>query len=146
MRVLQYPQSVKSDGWRNLKKKTMNFSSRESLNERSAAAVAKGLKVNTAVQTLEISNNKLDDKCAAFIAEAIKIDLDKIDAGAQAIGEALKINKTLQTLSINLNSIGAQGAEHIAEALKANQTLRELHLGYNDIDADSATCDWRSLR
>eukprot|EP00808_Paulinella_micropora_P028888 g74561.t1 len=117
----------------------------KSLRDSGAYAVAKGLQVNTTVQTLNIGYNNLGDKGAALIAEAIKVNKTLTilslmyngigETGTKAIGEALRENKEskLQTLDISVNYIGPQGAAAIANMLKVNKTVINIALASNEI-------------
>ncbi|KAF9557117.1 hypothetical protein EC968_007796 [Mortierella alpina] len=75
--------------------------------------LAKTLKINSILTTLNLWGNWLGDK------------------EAQALSEALKTNSTLTTLGLRYNSIGDKGAQALSEALKTNCSLTTLHLTSN---------------
>jgi hypothetical protein len=62
------------------------------------------------VQTLDLSENAIDDDAAAHLAQLI------IE------------NRTLEVLDLRSNPIGEKGAELLALALRSNPILKELHL------------------
>ncbi|KAG0041328.1 hypothetical protein BGZ89_007519, partial [Linnemannia elongata] len=71
--------------------------------------LAKALKTNSTLTTLDLQGNSIGDD------------------GAKALAEALKTNSTLTTLNLYNNSIGDDGAKALAEALKTNSTLTTLN-------------------
>ena len=108
-----------------------------------AIAIAKALKNNTALATLDLSNNNIGDSGAVAIGNALTVntalatlDLSNNnigDAGAAALGEALKDNNALAMLNLYYNDIGDAGATAIGEALKVNAALATLDIEYNRI-------------
>eukprot|EP00808_Paulinella_micropora_P018732 g56758.t1 len=119
----------------------------EYLGDSGASAVAKGLQVNTTVQTLDIGYNNLGDKGAALIAEAIKVNTslkeislsinDIGDAGAIAIANALQVNKTVIKIALAYNQIGHDGAKAIGAALQVNNMLTSLELSSNNMEVNN---------
>jgi len=71
---------------------------------------AEALKVNTALETLNLLFSNIRD------------------VGATAIAEALKINTALKTLMLSFNQISDSGATAIAKAMEVNTVLISLHL------------------
>jgi Ran GTPase-activating protein (RanGAP) involved in mRNA processing and transport len=112
-----------------------------------AAALA-GLKVNSSLQTLNLTWNKIGDDGAVALAAGLKVNSslqtlnltwNKIgDEGAVALAEALKDNKSLQTLALCKNQIGDEGAKALAGALKVNSSVRHLNLRSNKISDSGA--------
>jgi Ran GTPase-activating protein (RanGAP) involved in mRNA processing and transport len=81
------------------------------LGNQGAAALARGLSNPTCVlQTLDLSDNGVDDE------------------GSQSIAAMLKRNASLQELNLSFNPIGDDGARRIAVALQKNRMLRSLLL------------------
>ncbi|CAF3878162.1 unnamed protein product [Adineta steineri] len=101
------------------------------------------LQDNKTLTQLCLSNNKIGDKGAQYLSEALKKDttLTTLDLsynqignkGVQHLGEALKKNTTLTILQLQNNQIGAQGSQYLVEALQTNTTLTELYLSRNEI-------------
>lgn len=106
-----------------------------------AKAIAKGLPMITALESLDLSLNLIQDEGAEAIANALKVNetvkhlsLDNNHIGvegAKAIAKALEVNNTLEELVLsNNNNIGDEGAKAIAEALKNNTALKKLNLNF----------------
>ncbi|WP_425364407.1 hypothetical protein [Candidatus Tisiphia endosymbiont of Mystacides longicornis] len=101
-------------------------------------ALAKTLKINHSLTTLDLYNSQIGDAGAQAIAEALKdnhsittlyLHTNQIgDAGAQAVAEALKVNYTINYLHIRSNQIGDAGAQAIAEALKVNKSITSFYI------------------
>lgn len=91
------------------------------------------LKVNTALQTLDVSYNELGDDGVRALSDALKVNtaLQSLDVsgnqfgvyGARALGDAVKVNTVLQTLDVRGNWIGIDGARAFSDALKVNYSL-----------------------
>ncbi|ORZ28521.1 hypothetical protein BCR41DRAFT_345458 [Lobosporangium transversale] len=106
------------------------------------------LKTNTALTTLDLTDNPIFDKEVLTLSEALKtnttlaiLDLSDNsvgDKGALALSEALKINSSLTSLRLGSNSIGDEGALALSVALKANTALSNLDLWSNLIGNDGA--------
>ena len=100
-------------------------------------ALSKALKNDATTTTLYLDMLDLDDKGAAALAEALKVNHTLKEAigdeGAVALVDALKINCTLTALDLSCNIIGDQVAAALAEALAVNCTLKVLNLYYNSI-------------
>ena len=122
--------------------------------------MAEALKVNTAIQELELISNKISDEGAKALAETLKVNttLQELDLygskiseeGAKALAEALKVNTTLQRLCLSCNKIftseeGAKAlAEALAEALKFNTALQRLDLNFNNISDKGVSSEIQS--
>ncbi|CAF1287932.1 unnamed protein product [Adineta steineri] len=116
------------------------------------------LQDNKTLTQLCLSNNKIGDKGAQYLSEALQKNttLTTLDLsynqignkGVQYLGEALKKNtvreksftldlshviQALTTLQLQNNQIGAQGSQYLVEALQTNTTLTELYLSRNAI-------------
>jgi hypothetical protein len=106
------------------------------------------LRIKSALQTLQITQDEIDDEGAKNIADALKTNssLHKLklaynkigDEGAQALADMLKINTTLHTLLFAFQEISDEGVKAIANALKVNTALGELQLNNNDINDTGA--------
>jgi hypothetical protein len=108
-------------------------------NEKDIMSIARELKTNTTVHTINLSVNHLGAKVGVAIAELLKtnttlreIRLSKCnldEEGGVAIAEALKVNTTLKTICLDGNyDLGEKGGVAIAEALKVNTTLQAIGL------------------
>ncbi len=93
-----------------------------------AVALAKALKGNTTLKTLDLGGNAIDAE------------------GAVALAEALKGNTILTTLHLNENAIGEEGAVALANALKFNTNLRTLYLISCSLDTGDAALLADALR
>ena len=106
-------------------------------NRRNGVGDLKLLKVNSTLQSLDLSFNNLGETGGQAIAEALKLNStlqtlnlygNKLgETGGQAIAEALKVNSTLQTLNLQDNNLGETGGQAIAEAFKVKSTLQTLY-------------------
>jgi hypothetical protein len=116
----------------------------KSLQPADAILIGSDLKSMAVLTYLQLYDNKIGDKGANAIAEALKSGtaaLTKLylfnnnigDEGTKAIAEALKVNAVVTTLYHGGNKIRVDGAKAIAEALKVNAVLTELWLGVNNI-------------
>ncbi|CAF1540164.1 unnamed protein product [Didymodactylos carnosus] len=76
------------------------------IDEEDAQVLAKALKVNKTLTTLDLGGNQISAR------------------GGEALAEALKVNKTLTTLNLRSNQISARGDEALVEAMKLNKSLR----------------------
>ncbi|KAL7480870.1 hypothetical protein ACHAW6_006537 [Cyclotella cf. meneghiniana] len=110
--------------------------------------MAEALKINQALQTIDLGANLIGSEGARNLAEALKVNeiLQRINlqrnligiAGARKLVEALKVNQTLQKIDLSKNLIGSEGAEKLVEALKGNQTLQEIDLRQNSAGNEGA--------
>jgi Ran GTPase-activating protein (RanGAP) involved in mRNA processing and transport len=124
------------------------FNNNNNIGAEGAKALAGALKLNSALQTINLGCNRIGDEGANAIAEAIKVNsaLQKIHLGrnsigaegAKAVAEAIKVNSTLQEINLDSNCIGAEGAKAVAEAIKVNSMLEKIHLGRNSIGDEGA--------
>ncbi|ORZ28524.1 hypothetical protein BCR41DRAFT_391991 [Lobosporangium transversale] len=106
------------------------------------------LKTNTALTTLDLTNNSIFDKEVLTLSEALKTNITLAildlsdnsigDKGALSLSEALKVNSSLTSLTLGSNSIGDKGALALSEALKVNSSLMTLNLSYNSIEDEGA--------
>jgi len=95
-------------------------------------ALCEMLKVNTTLQNINLSNNRI----------GIKEDNGNYVAAPKrpiAIAEALKVNKTLTSINLSDNILTNHGWDmsgiiQIAEALKVNTTLQSIDLRDNGLD------------
>ena len=123
------------------------------LGPKAVEIISETLKVNNALETLHLTNNKFGDEGAKSIAKALAINksLLTIDLGGNDItklGEAqistaIQLNNTLYMLDMSKcfgkftgnNKIKGQD---FAKGLKENKTLSLLEIGKNRIDAEGA--------
>ena len=120
------------------------------------SAVVKVIKSCTNLQTLDISENKIDSEGAAALAEALKFfsNLQTLDIGnnnigshgAAALAKSFKSCTNLQTLDISSNKIDSEGAAALAEALKFFSNLQTLDIGNNNIGSHGAAALAKSLK
>lgn len=86
------------------------------LDAEGAAGIAKGLRSNQSLLTLNLNNNK-----------------NIFNAGFRALGAALTANSTLTNLALSSCGIQAQGAVYLAEGLSSNNALKIMSLDNNPI-------------
>ena len=101
------------------------------------------------MQELDLSLNKISDKGATALAQAMKgnttlqilyLNSNKIsDKVATALAQAMKGNTTLQELDLKNNQISDEGATALAQAMKGNTTLQGLDLQNNQISDEGVT-------
>ena len=105
-----------------------------------AAILGSSLSVNTALEELNLSWNKLGDTGATHIGCALRHNhtLKKLglgwcgitDIGLEALAHGLEGNDSLEELNLFGNKVGEFGAIHIGYALRHNHTLKKLDLGW----------------
>ena len=104
------------------------------MTEVGTCALCECLKVNTSLQSLEISHNSIKDKGLTKILNNLPGTLVRLIVsgchltynGAVSFGKKLKINKALKYLKISSNSIGDDGISAISDGLHINMTLIQL--------------------
>ena len=102
-----------------------------------------GIKVNTTLQDLDISQNMISDDGTVVISDYLKmngtlcklsVSRNKItDEGTKRFAEAIKVNGTLQELNISKNWISKEGIMSIVEACTINRTLQVLSCTHNNL-------------
>jgi hypothetical protein len=107
------------------------------------------LRVNTALLTLDLSNNFFNDAGATQLAACLhanatlrEVNLSSNDigvAGATKLAECLRSNTALTSLDLGCNRIGDAGATQLAECLHSNAALANLILSSNSIGNAGAT-------
>ena len=142
----EYPNMV---NWTDLVKVT-------GISDARAVALAQALHHNSALKTLDLSNNSISDAGAVALAQALhhnstlwKLYLSNNsigDAGAVALAQTLHHNSTLKTLDLSNNSISDAGAVALAQALHHNSTLKTLDLSNNSISDAGAVALARALQ
>eukprot|EP00808_Paulinella_micropora_P020740 g14005.t1 len=120
----------------------------KSLGPAEAALVAEFVKVNQALTTFRLHDNRIGTDGAMEIAAALKVNkslkalsLTKCDIGpeeAVILAEFVKVNQALTTFRLHDNRIGTDGAKEIAAALKVNKSLKALSLTKCDIGPKGA--------
>ena len=95
-----------------------------------AAHLARALKVNTALLSLDLNGNKIGDK------------------GAMELAKALRANSTLESLDLRYNGIRDRGAAALANSIKENDAtaLTDLMLDGNSLGDDGTYAIFDSLR
>ena len=83
-----------------------------SITNEGALSIAQALQVNTTLQKLNISDNK-------------------IYAGISAISDRLKLHPTLIEFSMLRNHITDKGAKVMGEVIKINRLLQTLRISFN---------------
>jgi len=126
--------------------------------KKGAKHLAKALKVNSTLKSLELNtNSNFCNKAAMAIAKALKentggletifLNHNNIGSGACAcFSKALMNNTKLTKLELSHNNIGDEGAAKIAEGLKANWRLRALNLDNNGIGAEGGIAIANALK
>lgn len=99
-----------------------------------------GLRLNTSLRTLDVSNNNIGNDGCAVLVEAfescglsyVNLARNKIgNAGAAVLAAALQGDLLLQRLNLSDNSVTGRGAVLLADALLVNTTLEAMDLGQN---------------
>ncbi|XP_067029168.1 protein NLRC3-like isoform X2 [Acropora muricata] len=121
-----------------------------SIGNEGAGALAKGLKENSTLTSLNLRYNQIGYVGADALAKALEenstltsLDLSQNqigDVGADALAKGLKENSTLTLLDLSGNKIRDLGADALAKGLKENSTLTSLDLSENqigDVGADA---------
>jgi len=101
--------------------KTLKSLTAVSIDQLGAISIADGVKKNTSLKVLNMSNNEVSDD------------------GAIQIASSIEVNQTLTELCISYNRISSQGAIAIAKSLAQNNSLKKLNISGNHIGQDSAT-------
>ncbi len=107
------------------------------------AILAEGIKTNTSIETLSLSDNEIGNKGAKILGNALEInrsitDIDlysnKIgDEGVIALTETLKINTNIRKLCLFANQIGPKGAIALSPFFKSDYNIN-IDIGYNKIN------------
>jgi NLR family CARD domain-containing protein 3 len=108
------------------------------IDESVASAIDDVLRVNSALASLDLGDNRICQVGTQAIADALKINssltslnlrVNSIqEGGSIAIADALKINSSLTSLNLSGNLIKEGGSIAIADSLKVNTTLTSLNL------------------
>ena len=110
------------------------------ITQESGPVLCQMLQSNSTLMELVLTGNSgVSDTGAFFIAEGLKLNtslralwLSQCGFGAEGakfISGALEINKSLKVIGLALNELGDTGVGHLAIALKQNDSLKELYLG-----------------
>eukprot|EP00049_Salpingoeca_infusionum_P008060 m.130509 g.130509 ORF g.130509 m.130509 type:complete len:236 (-) comp13900_c0_seq12:657-1364(-) len=84
----------------------------------SAEDIVEVLNGCTALKTLDLARNSIQD------------------AGVIPVAQALRVNTCLEELDLEDNSIGKGGAQHLAEMLLMNKAIRRLNLHHNCLEEE----------
>ncbi|KAL0251674.1 hypothetical protein GEMRC1_000886 [Eukaryota sp. GEM-RC1] len=106
-------------------------------------ALFEGLKVNSTVTKIVLTNSDFGFEGAVALAEALKVNrmISNIDIswnsigneGAIALAEALKVNRVISRIDLSWNSIGNEGAIALAQALGVNSSVTSIELRENGL-------------
>ena len=106
-------------------------------------AIASSLYVNSTLEVLDISWNKVGPMTAAHLGSALtttatitelNLSYNSIkDVGAEAIGQMLFKNRKIKKINISNNNITAKGCFILSGALRLNDALEELIIDGNPI-------------
>jgi Ran GTPase-activating protein (RanGAP) involved in mRNA processing and transport len=110
-----------------------------------AEAIADGLSENKALETLNLSKNRIMDKGASLIFESlqcektrlINLDLSSNSIHNEAIGAligTLNVNEVIQKISLYNNMITESVGRSLSVAVKNNNSIHVLNLGHNSIE------------
>jgi hypothetical protein len=120
-----------------------------SINDASAAYLAKVLETNTSIQELNLSNNRITGSGGAILAQSLKVNKTLAhlrlggnvidDEGARAFADLAESGSKLKYLMLDDNLIGDSGAEYLAAALAGNNNISILGLGRNYISEKGIT-------
>ena len=132
----------KSLKYLNLAKNKLSPSNVRGIGKVGIEALALALGQNSTLEYLNLSDNDIDASGIVSVSEGLKknsslksLDVSnnyKIgDTGAMAIGESLKTNATLTFLNLSKTETGDQGLKVIAQALESNSSLQILNLSGN---------------
>jgi serine/threonine protein kinase len=107
--------------------------------------IAEGLKTNSTIHTLVLTELRIGPPGVVALSEALKLNktlqslemtfvevramLGGSHAGTRALSNALQVNTSLRTLSLGANNLGAEGGKILAEALKVNTGIVALNIG-----------------
>lgn len=100
----------------------------EDIYDEQAIEIAEALTHNTALLTLDLSNNPIERRGALALSQAMKLKHFYLGGQERWIG-----NKTLQSLNLSGTCIGNSGASAIANTLIGNKTLTHLSLANNHL-------------
>jgi Ran GTPase-activating protein (RanGAP) involved in mRNA processing and transport len=117
--------------------------SRNAIEDDGGASLAIGLRTNTRLKSLMISETRITRSTFDFLASSLALNLslerlviagNKVDdRGILGLADALKVNDTLKSLNLYGNHIGNVGAVALARALQVNSTLEQLNLASNHV-------------
>ena len=87
--------------------------------------MGEALRVNTVLQTFDLSENDLGE------------------VGSKAVGEALRVNTVLQTLDLSWTRLGKVGGKAVSEAQSVNTVLESLLM---DVEEEEGLFYIRDIR
>eukprot|EP01080_Neovahlkampfia_damariscottae_P007362 gene7362-11684_t len=113
-----------------------------------AEYLKEGLKFTTALETLIIGQNYIDDIGMKYISEGLdhvytltSLQFDRNGfgiEGAKYLGDVIKNNQKLKDFVIFENKIKDEGVKYICESLESNSDLINLTLGELELSSESA--------
>ena len=114
-----------------------------------AITIAEVIQVNTTLQKLNISNNKISDDAVAAISDCLKFNtsLQELNishncitnGGIKLIAQAIQINSTLQNINISKNHMFTEGLLYFMEAVTNNCTLQIVNITHNNVTRSGFT-------
>lgn len=110
-----------------------------------AEAIADGLFENKALETLNLSKNRIMDKGAICIFESLQSEntkLSNLDLSSnsihneciEALVETLRVNQVLQKISLFNNMITESVGRGISVAIKNNKSIQVINLAHNSLE------------
>jgi hypothetical protein len=117
--------------------------SRNYIEEEGGTSLAIGLRTNTRLKSLFLSETRITRTTCDFFASTLTLNrsLERLviagnkmdDQGCLGLAEALEVNTTLKSLNLYGNQIGNVGAVALSRALEANSSLEQLNLASNRV-------------
>ena len=117
-----------------------------SIHDDAVCLITFSLCIDTTLQKLDLSCNKITDDGAVVISDCFRsncslqtliLSRNSISyKGAKNISEIIHVNKVIQKLDMSHNNMCDDGAATISECLKTNNTLQELDLSDNWITSE----------
>lgn len=117
--------------------------SRNAIEEEGGTSLAIGLRTNTRLRSLILSETRITRSTIDFLASTLALNrsLERLviagnkvdDRNCLGLADALKVNATLKSLNLYGNHIGNEGAVALARALEVNSSLEQLNLASNHI-------------
>jgi hypothetical protein len=119
-----------------------------SIGDDGCVEIARFLRDNIFVKTLDLRGNNVQGKGATALAGGIKLNrslrslnlkwnaIGKDVTGVQALGDVLKANATITHLDLRNNRINSQGIIYLAEVLRENNTITHMDLSWNELGVD----------
>ena len=118
--------------------------------DRRAFYISQGLKYNTTLETLDLSNSDITPVGIEFLSTGLKsnnslrvLDLrcnSLHDDGINHLADVLKLRNLLKKLNVSSCGISSPGIQYLATALNFNDSLEELDISSNEISDSGIEC------